>query len=94
MGSTMQEEMVSAVNMVADAYEKLKEIDPEHELLKFIEKVRPDKVVFTKDENIGKEFDERFPPNNPNSEAVHTIYSLIKYERATTEAVNNTKGNQ
>ena len=94
MGATMQEEMVSALNLLVDAYEKLKTVSPDHELLRFIAEIKPDKIVFVKDKALIKEFDEKFPPINPNSKFRHEIYSFIRYERAITEAIKTAKGSK
>ncbi len=90
----MEKEVVSAINLLVDAYEELKIIDPKHELLRFITKIKPEKVIFTKDEALAKEFDKRFPPINPNSGLRHEIYSFIRYERAITETTKNAKGSK
>ena len=87
MGATMEDEMVSAVNLLVDAHEKLKEVSPEHKLLRFVKEVTPASVKFTDDEGLSKEFEERFPPINPNSGYKHRIYSFVAYEEAMREVV-------
>lgn len=86
MGATMQEEMVSAMNLLVDAYEELKKLSPEHELLRFVKEISPSAVKFTEDEELSKEFSERFPPKNRNSGFEHPIYGFIYYTKAMEEA--------
>lgn len=86
MGATIEEEMVSAMNLLVDAYEDLKKISPQHELLRFVKEITIDKVKFTDEEALSNEFLERFPSVNPNSDYEHRIYSFIAYERALREA--------
>ena len=94
MGATVEQEIVSAINLVVDAYKELKKIDPKHELLRFITRITLEKVFFAKNEALAREFDERFPPINPNSGFEHRIYSYMRYERALLEAIKNAKGSK
>jgi len=86
MGATMQEEMVSATNSLVDAYEELKDVFPNNELLRFVKEITRERVKFTDDKTLSEEFLERFPSVNRNSGYKHRIYSLIYYAEALREA--------
>ena len=88
MGETMEGEMISAINLIVKAYEKLQENKPTHELLKFVKKITPESLKWTDDEALGNEFFERFPTTNGDSEFRHKIYSFIKYHDALVKACN------
>jgi hypothetical protein len=79
MGDTMEGEMVSAINLIVDAYENLKKNKPTHELLRFVKKITPESLKWTDDKSLSKEFFERFPTTNGDSEFRHRIYSFMKY---------------
>jgi S-adenosylmethionine:diacylglycerol 3-amino-3-carboxypropyl transferase len=84
----MQEEMAAAVDLVANAYEDLKKINPNHELLRFVAEITEDRVKMTNDEKLAEEFEKRFPAVNPNSGFRHPIYYFTRYERVLREAIN------
>jgi len=81
---TMEDEMVSAANLVVKKYEELEKREPQNELLKFFE-IRPTKIVYVP--NYREEFDTRFPPVNPNSGFRHVLYSLTNYHNALCRAL-------
>jgi len=88
MGATMQEEMASAVDLVAKSYEELKKLTPNHELLRFVARITEDSVKMTTDKKLAEEFEKRFPPINPNSGFRHPIYYYTRYDQALREAIN------
>lgn len=92
---TIQDEWEAATELLVNAYKNLKKLDSEHELLRFVENNETDQMILLKDQNLRKEFEERFPSTNPNNEEIKgTIYALIKYHRAIGDAINDTKRNQ
>ena len=86
MGATMEEEAISAINLIVDAYEKLQTVNPKHELLKFVKKITPESLKWTDDKALGKEFFERFPATNKGSDYHNKIYGFMKYYDALVKA--------
>ena len=82
----MEEEAISAINLIVDAYGELRAVNPEHELLKFVKEITPERLKWTDDKVLGKEFFKRFPPTNEGSDYQNKIYSFMKYHDALVKA--------
>lgn len=73
------EDMTFEKEVVSAAYDKLKTLSPDHELLKYVSfennhvNIRPE---------YSDEFNKRFPPVNPKSGFKHRLYGIVEYYNA------------
>lgn len=77
--TTMEDEIIAACNLIERHYNRLKERDPQHDLLKFV-RITPRSVKVLNEH--AKEFYERFPSIHPRSGNWHSIHGLIAYYQA------------
>ena len=70
--------MSISLEMLASNYKLLKEADPSHELLRFIQEITREQILLTQDPDLQKEFLARFAEGRTDAPAseVEVRYSL------------------